>query len=102
MQFRVVPAMSVFLGSYFPLALILALQDITPESWAAGPCQSISTCSLPQLAHPALSLIGITLTGICLILTFKILDKLRYKYPIHVLESKPVPSELISYLHSAA
>lgn len=97
MQFRLIPAMSVFLGSYFPLALILALQDVTQASWEAGPCLSFNKCSLPTLAHPALSVLGIALTGTCLLLTFTILDKLRYKYPITVIESKSVPSELISY-----
>lgn len=97
MQFRLLPALLVFLGSYFPLALILALQDVSQATWDAKICTEWSSCSAPTLNHPWLSIFGILITGSCLILTFKILSSLRYKYPIQVIESKPIPSELISY-----
>jgi len=97
MQFRLIAAVFVFLGSYFPLALILALQDVSPASWSAPVCASLKDCSLPTLSHPMLSAVGVVTTGLCLLITFKLLAALRYKYPIEVIESKPVPSELISY-----
>lgn len=97
MQFRLIPAICVFLGSYFPLALILALQDVSPASWNNPVCTSLKSCSLPTLSHPILSIVGVVITGACLLITFKLLTALRYKYPIEVIESKPVPSELISY-----
>lgn len=97
MQFRLVPAFLVFMGSYFPLALILALQDVTADTWHAGLCVSLDSCALPRLNHPTLSILGVALTGACLLLTFRILGSLRYKYPVDVIESKPIPSELISY-----
>lgn len=97
MQFRALPALLVFLGSYFPLTLILALQDIASESWGAGICKNISTCQFPALNHPLLSLIGIALTGLCLVLTIVILKELRYKYPVIITEIKPIPAELIGY-----
>ncbi|MEO4028732.1 hypothetical protein ABH313_11900 [Chromobacterium vaccinii] len=97
MQFRLVPALLVFLGSYFPLALILALQDVSQQAWAAGLCTDWSMCTFPKFDHPWLSGLGIVTTGLCLLLTFMVVSKLRYKYPIKILDSKPIPSELISY-----
>lgn len=97
MQFRLIPALLVFLGSYFPLALILALQDISPQTWAAGPCIDWKLCTAPKFEHPWLSSFGVIASGLCLLLTFKVVSKLRYKYPVKIIDSKPVPSELISY-----
>lgn len=97
MQFRLMPALIVFLGSYFPLALILALQDVRQSTWDRGICTTLQSCSLPELGHPWLSASVILVTCGCLLITFTILGKLRYKYPVSVLESKAIPSELISY-----
>lgn len=97
MQFRIIPAIFVFLGSYFPLAIILALQDISEDVWRSSLCTNLQDCSWPQFEHPWLSISGMCVTGICLILTLKILSTLRFKYVIDVVESKSVPSELISY-----
>lgn len=97
MQFRLIPALLVFLGSYFPLALILALQDVSHQTWTVGLCVDWKVCTVPSFDHPWLSAFGVLTTGLCLLLTFKVISQLRYKYPIRVIDSKPVPSELISY-----
>jgi hypothetical protein len=97
MQFRLAPALLVFLGSYFPLAVILALQDINPDSWQSGLCLSLRNCSLPRVNHPYLSLLGLLLTLSCLLLTIYVLNSLRCKYPVDIQTSKPIPNELISY-----
>lgn len=97
MRFRLIPALLVFLGSYFPLALILALQDISSNSWEANFCFDFKNCFLPQFSHPWLSTLSITITGLCLLLTCKVIKKIRFRYPIEVIETKPIPSELISY-----
>jgi hypothetical protein len=97
LQFRLIPAFLVFLGSYLPLAIILALQDVTEESWELGLCKDWEHCVLPSSNHPYLSLLVIAVTLLCLLLTIKILSGIRYKYPITIIESKPIPSELISY-----
>lgn len=97
MQFRLLPAFLVFLGSYFPLAVILALQDITEQSWGLEICRNWEDCVLPALSHPYLSLFSVATTLLCLILTLKILRGLRYRYQIQVIETKPIPGELISY-----
>jgi hypothetical protein len=97
MQFRLIPAFLVFLGSYFPLAVILALQDIKQEYWGFDFCWSFRDCILPSSNHPYLSLFGVSLTLACLLLTIYVLRALRYKYPVTITASKPIPSELISY-----
>lgn len=97
MQFKQIPALLVFLGSYFPLALILALQDVNEQTWAAGPCTNWKACTTPDFDHPWLSAFGVLATGMCLLLTFKVISGFRYKYPVRVIDSKSVPSELISY-----
>lgn len=97
MQFRLIPALLVFLGSYFPLALILALQDISNSSWSSDICTNWRSCELPTFVNPFLSLSILSLTALCLCLTFGILTKIRYKYPVRVVEAKPIPSEIISY-----
>lgn len=98
MKFRILPAFLVFLGSYFPLALILALQDISHESWVADICTEWGgTCTFPSFNHPWLSVLGVIFSGFCLLLTCIVVAKLRFKYPVTIIESKLIPSELISY-----
>lgn len=97
MQFRLIPALLVFLGSYFPLAVILALQDIKQEYWGLEFCWSFSNCVFPSGNHPYLSLFVVLLTFVCLLMTVQVLRCLRYKYPVKIVALKPIPSELISY-----
>lgn len=99
MQFRALPALLVFFGSYFPLAIILALQDVRTETWNASICSNVSFkgCSLPLLEHPTLAITMVILSGACLALTFLVLKKIRCRYPLSVIESKSIPNELISY-----
>lgn len=63
MQMRLLPALILFLGSYFPLSLILLIQNIKETSWQAPLCRvaEVSSCYLPELTNPgrALGLLGI-------------------------------------------
>lgn len=97
MQFRLIPALLVFLGSYFPLAIIMAIQDIKIFSWNSDICINFHECHLPEFHNPWLSLLIFIITGICLILTSCIFKKLRYTYKIEIKETKPIPTELINY-----
>ena len=97
MQFRLMSALLVFLGSYFPLAVILALQDIKQEYWRLDFCWHFRDCVLPIGNHPYLAIFGVLMTLSCLLLTICVLRRLRYKYTIIITTSKPIPSELISY-----
>lgn len=97
MQFRIIPAFLVFFGSYFPLAIILALQDIKKEYWELDLCWKMKNCVIPTGDHPYLSLSIIVISFLCLLITIQILCRLRYKYPVTIIGLKPIPSELISY-----
>lgn len=97
MQFRFISAFLVFLGSYFPLAVIMAIQDIKQEYWELDFCWSFSNCVLPRGEHTYLSITISLITFACLLLTIQILRNLRYKYPVTILTLKPISSELISY-----
>ena len=54
MQMRPIPALILFLGSYFPLSLILLIQDIKESSWNAPLCRLSAeySCFLPELTNP--------------------------------------------------
>lgn len=41
MQFQLIPGFLIFLGSYLPLAIILAIQDI-PSAWWSRPICNVS------------------------------------------------------------
>jgi hypothetical protein len=97
MQLKPASAFLLFLGSYFPLAIILALQDISKEKWSEKLCYNLRNCDFHLFDHPVLSLMGILVTGLCFALTIVILQSIRYKYPVRVIESKSIPNELISY-----
>lgn len=75
MQFKLIPALLVFLGSYFPLAIILAIQDIKISSWDSNICINLDKCHLPEFHNPWTSLLIFMITGGCLILTFSIFKK---------------------------
>ncbi len=97
MQFKIVPAFLVFLGSYFPLAIILALQDIKSEYWGMDLCWKMKDCVIPSGYHSYLSLTVVAITFLSLLITVQVLRSLRYKYPVTIVGLKPIPSELISY-----
>jgi len=100
MQMRLFPALILFLGSYFPLSLILLIQDIKETSWHASLCSvtDISSCHLPALANPgkALSLLGVCV--ISLIIFMCLMKRLSGYSNLEVVDSKSVPNDLINYV----
>lgn len=100
MEMRLFPALILFLGSYFPLSLILLVQDIKESSWSAPLCKitELSSCHLPELANPerALSLLGICAVSL---VTFMVLIKNLSAYSsLEVIDSKSIPNDLINYV----
>lgn len=98
MQFRVIPAFVVFLGSYLPLSLILLAQNFDYSFVDRPPCWRIwqDGCSLP-LKNPAFA-IGIFLAClICFALTLWALAAVRPKNEIIVQEARHVPADLMNY-----
>lgn len=100
MQMRLFPALILFLGSYFPLSLILLIQDIKETSWQAPLCRitEISSCYLPELANPgrALGLLGIC--AVSLIIFMILMRNLSGYSSLEVVDSKSVPNDLINYV----
>lgn len=101
MQLRLLPAIALFLGSYFPLSLILLLQDLKDESWGKSICLSLSpleNCQLPALANSYRSL---TLFAICLlslVAFLAVLGRIKGEHQLIVEEVKPIPNDLINYV----
>lgn len=100
MQMRLFPALILFLGSYFPLSLILLIQDIKESSWKASVCRisEISSCYLPELTNPgrALGLLGIC--ALSLIVFMVLMKNLSGYSNLEVVDSKSVPNDLINYV----
>lgn len=100
MQMRLFPALILFLGSYFPLSLILLIQDIKESSWKASVCRisEISSCYLPELTNPdrVLGLLGIC--ALSLIVFMVLMKNLSGYSNLEVVDSKSVPNDLINYV----
>ena len=100
MQMRLFPALILFLGSYFPLSLILLIQDIKESSWQAPLCKitEVSSCLLPELTNPgrALGLLGIC--AVSLVIFMVLMKNLSGYSSLEVVDSKSVPNDLINYV----
>lgn len=98
MQFRLLTAIMVFLGSYLPLAVILFSQNINYPAVGRGFCWPLKTarCELPLLdAGYSVGLLAVTL--ICFGLTNLALALVRTRQEITVREAEYVPTDLMNY-----
>lgn len=100
MKMRLLPALILFLGSYFPLSLILVVQDIKDASWKEPVCTiaAISTCHLPELANPSRALSLLAICALSLILFIIMMKGLSAYSTLEVVDSKSVPNDLINYV----
>lgn len=101
MQIKLAPAVLLFLGSYFPLALILAVQDIQVEFWARPICKSADFwlhCDLPALGNPKLAFWFMGVSFGSLIFFLWLLKRLRGSTEMEIEESKTIPNDLINYV----
>jgi hypothetical protein len=101
MQIRLFPALLLFLASYFPLALILAVQDIDEEEWSRPACMALDfwdKCVFPKLSHPALILAFLSISFISLVFLIWLLDYFKGSTEVKIEESKSVPNDLINYV----
>ena len=101
MQLRKWSAFALYLGSYFPLSLILLAQDLDFGAFDAGPCMpsvwKTLSCRSPLL-HPAWSLATVVICFACLMLTLWTLGVAQASQRIEVSEAKHVPADLINYV----
>lgn len=100
MKMRLLPALILFLGSYFPLSLILVVQDIKDASWQEPICKiaAISSCHLPELVNPVRALSLLATCALSLILFLVLIKGLSAYSNLEVVDSKSVPNDLINYV----
>lgn len=100
MQFRVLSGFIIFIGSYLPLALILAVQDI-PMSWWSSPfCDitQIDKCFFNPFSNPLLSTIFIVLSFVSVIISSLTLKTISYPFEAKIESSKTIPNDIINYV----
>lgn len=100
MQFRLISAVVLFIGSYFPLALILLVQDVPKKFLDAPFCgwNSHSGCTFQIFEHPGYALSSVLLTWVALLATHLGLRRVKLRFDIEVLEAKSIPNDLINYV----
>ena len=98
MQFRLLTAIIVFLGSYLPLAVILFSQNIDYPVLRRGFCWPLNAggCELPlHDAGYSIGLLAVTL--VCFGLTVLALSLVRTTQDITVSQAEYVPTDLMNY-----
>lgn len=98
MQVKALPAILLFLGSYFPLSVILLLQDISQDSWSLNLCWRFTACQLPKLMSPGRSLSFFFFCGISLAFFLWSLKNFPGLHDIQIDHCKSVPNDLINYV----
>jgi hypothetical protein len=99
MQFRLISAMVLFIGSYFPLALILLVQDIPKKYLGAPFCGfGYSGCTFQIFEHPGWVLSSVLVTGFALLITHSGLRRVKLRFDVDVIEVKTIPNDLINYV----
>lgn len=98
MQPRVPIALFIFLGSYFPLSLILLAQDFDYAFLSKPFCYKYWTteCALP-FKHAVFAIGSFATCLACLLITLTILAVIRPKQEILIKEEKYVPTDLMNY-----
>lgn len=102
MQFRPLSGFFIFVGSYFPLAIILAVQDIPASWWKRSICSRNEFltigCDLVPFTNPKLVLIFLGFSVLAIILVYQVFKKAQYPFDVQVLSAKPIPNEIINYV----
>ena len=101
MQIKIFPAVLLFLGSYFPLTLILAVQDIKPAFWALPICKAPkfwAECRFPDFGNPGLVWTFLALTFLSLVFFLWLLEHLHGTTEMTIEESRTIPNDLINYV----
>lgn len=98
MQIRVLPALFLFLGSYFPLSLILLFQNITSLDQALCFSDFLSKCTFPTLATPFRTLSFLGVCFISLLFFLWSINQFHGQHEIHVVDAKSIPNDLINYV----
>lgn len=102
MQFRLISAFLIFIGSYLPLAIILAVQDIPKSWWKMSVCipgrTPLKDCLFNPFNNPVLSLSFISMTFISMVVANLLFKKISYPFNVEVVTSKQTPNDIINYV----
>jgi len=101
MQLNVLPAILLFLGSYFPLSVILLVQDVPEATWQLPICrfwQSADQCSFPLPQHLGVAITLVVVSLISLFCFLAVLNKFGGMHDMKVEDSKTIPNDLINYV----
>ncbi len=101
MQFRLSAAFLIFIGSYTPLAIILAIQNIPFEWWSRPICELPKllalTCAINPFRNPSLAILMVAFTVSSAFLASQLFKRIAFPYRIEVVSVKAVPNEIINY-----
>ena len=100
MQPRVPVAALIFLASYLPLAMILALQDLDLTVLKQPICRDwshVSESCVAPLKHPGMAMTPVVACLVCLLVTVFALTKVQPRTPIVIKSVKHVPADLMNY-----
>lgn len=98
MQLRLYSAFLLFLGSYFPLSIILLVQNYRIEFFGRSLCFPLTENCLIPLQQPVISIVFALICFSCLVFTLVVLKSIRPRMEIEVLEAKHVPADLMNYV----
>lgn len=100
MQFRLLSGFIIFIGSYLPLALILAVQDIPVSWWSSSFCNfsNIEDCLFNPFSNPRISIAFILVTCISVVVSNVSLKKIAFPFEGEVKSSKTIPNDIINYV----
>jgi hypothetical protein len=98
MQFRLLTAIVVFLGSYLPLSVILLAQNLDFGALHRGLCwpPGLAGCGIP-LKNPGFALTAATICALCFFVTLFVLALVKPKHEIVLVEAKYIPTDLMNY-----
>ena len=98
MQFRVVIALIIFIGSYLPLSLILLAQDYDYDALQKPICWAFwaAACSFP-FKNPGFAIGIFVICAVCLALTLVALAVVKPDKPIVIRSAEHVPADLMNY-----
>ena len=101
MQLRKLSAFALYVGSYFPLCVVLLAQDIDFTATKTGFCNPSSLleakCGVPLL-HPVWSISIVLASLSCLLVTLWTLRIVNVDHRVSIAESKHIPADLINYI----
>jgi hypothetical protein len=100
-QLRIYAAIIVYMASYFPLSIILFIQDLDYHTASHGICEDWLSfgerCAIP-LHHPVLAVIVVLVSLACLLVALLTIQLIKPGRSIAIVESKHVPTDLMSYV----